>query len=203
MFWRSQAVIVWRRFLGDAGKGGQGTMRTFAADEGGSKRGLFIAPLFPAEPCWGVPRGLRSPLGLRCDDKMVRLCRFLRGSPQATKERPEERGMRRPEPERAEPFLRGRGLFVRPPLGSDGTAFAFFFANAVTERNDCSTAAGQRRHSFCICFRKNCDGAGRLVRPPLGSDGTAFAFFFANAVTERNDLCGYFPWGCVWLCLRR
>ena len=66
-----------------------------------------------------------------------------------------------------------------------------FSQNPCLSGAACSTAAGQRRHSFCICFRKNCAGAGRIVRPPSGSDGTAFAFVFAKDVPERAGLCDH------------
>ena len=66
------------------------------------------------------------------------------------------------------------------------TACRAFFARP---RAFCATAEEQRRHSFCICFRKCRAGAAQFVRPPRSSDGTAFAFVFANAVPERLNLC--------------
>ena len=41
----------------------------------------------------------------------------------------------------------------------------FLSQNPCRSGTICATTAGQRRHSFCIFFRKNCAGAERLVRP--------------------------------------
>jgi len=80
---------------------------------------------------------------------------------------------------------------VRPPLGSDGTAFAFFFANAVPERGGLFDRRWAATAQFLHFLSQKLCRSGTIVRPPSGSDGTDFAFVFAKSVPERNDLCDH------------